>query len=215
MKIIYTIPGIGATEKLFQNISIPNYKLKVLNWPEPKKEFTMQDYAREFLKQINTSQPVYLMGVSFGGMLCSQISDYIPTEKIILISSCKTKKQFPFLLKLNRILPIYKIISDDFIKWLAKSKRRMLGFDKSFDKTLLEMIESMPKNYFKNCIGYIINWDKESDNKTNLIQIHGTNDLLLPHKKIENCILVQGGSHTMVISKAFEINLILNEQLNG
>jgi hypothetical protein len=215
LKTIYTIPGIGTTEKLFQNISITNYKLKALAWPETKKEYTMIEYAQEFLKQIETTQPVYLMGVSFGGMLCSQISDLIPVEKIILISSCKTNKQFPFFVKFMRVFPIYKLVPDSLIKWSAKTIRGIFGFDKAFDKTLLEMIESMPKNYFNHCISYIVNWNKQSDSKTNFVQLHGTSDFFIPPKRIKNCILVKGGSHSMIINKANELNIILNKKLNG
>jgi len=214
LKTIYAIPGIGATDKLFQNIATPNYQLKVLDWPLPKKEYSLKDYAKEFLKQIDASKPFYLIGVSFGGMLCSEIGDIISAEKIILISSCKTNKEFPLLLKISKLIPLYKLIPDSLIKYLAKTKRRFLGFDKSFDGTLLEMINSMPKNYFKYCVSYILNWDKTIDNKTNSIQIHGTNDNLLLCKKIKNCIKIEGGTHTMVLSKAKEINVILNKVLD-
>lgn len=215
MKIIYAIPGIGTTEKLFQYIKIPNYEIKVLNWPIPKKEYTMADYAREFLNQIDSSSPVYLMGVSFGGMLCSQISDFIPCEKIILISSCRDNSQFPFLLRFAKTIPLYKLISENFLAFLAKSQRWILGRKKSLDPMFIAMINQMPKNYFKYCIGYIVNWDKTSDKKENLIQIHGTKDRLLPYKRIESCISVEGGGHVMIISKAIEINLILNSELNN
>lgn len=213
MEIIYAIPGLGTTKELYRNISIPNYEIKVLFWPEPKANYTLKDYAERFLVQIDTTVPVNLMGVSFGGMLCSELAEQIKTKKVILISSCKDISEFPFLLKALRIIPFHKLVSDKLVRFLAGTKRRFLGFEKSFDKIFFEMIQQMPPDYFSNAINYIINWDKKAS-KIEFIRIHGTSDKLLPNKN-KRYHLVKGGSHAMVLNKANEINVILNKELNG
>ena len=89
----------------------------------------------------------------------------------------------------------------------------MLGFEKSYDKIFFEMILQMQENYFSSCINYIINWDKKQSN-FNFIRIHGTADKLLPNKS-KNFNLIPGGTHAMILTKAKEINDILNRELNG
>lgn len=214
MKLIYAIPGLGTTKELFKNISIPNHQLKVLDWPEPKKEYTLTDYSNEFLKQIDCSKPVSFIGVSFGGMLCSDLAERLAVEKIVLISSCKDVSEFPTLLKLVKYFPVYKLLPDTFIRFVAKSKRRFLGFEKLFDPLFYNMTDAMPPNYFSYTINYIVNWGKNSS-AINPIRIHGANDKLLPIKKLYPCYAIKGGSHAMVLNKAEEINEILNKEFNG
>lgn len=213
MEIIYAIPGLGTTKELYRDISIPNFEIKVLDWPEPKANYTLKEYAAKFLDQMDVTKPVNLMGVSFGGMLCSELAEQIETKKVILISSCKDISEFPFLLKTLKIFPFHKLVSDKLVRFLAGTKRRFLGFEKSFDKIFFEMIQQMPAGYFSNAISYIISWDKK-ESRTNFIRIHGTSDKLLPNKD-KRYNLVKGGSHAMVLTKASEINVILNKELNG
>jgi hypothetical protein len=49
----------------------------------------------------------------------------------------------------------------------------------------------------------------------NVIQIHGTGDDVLPHKKIDCKYKIKGGTHFMIINKADEINRIVNKELEG
>jgi len=213
VRVIYAIPGIGTTKELFQAISVPGYEIKVLNWPEPKQEYTLGDYANEFLKQMDTSQPFSLMGVSFGGMLCAELATKIKADKVILISSCGNRNEFPTLLKLLKAVPVHRLVPDTITRFMAKSKRRFLGFERSFDPIFFKMIDSMPENYFRLCINYIITWNKTSSSP-NLVHIHGTGDRLLTYRHIKNAHAVKNGSHTMVLNKATEINTILNTVFN-
>jgi pimeloyl-ACP methyl ester carboxylesterase len=213
LEIIYAIPGLGTTKELYRGIFIPNYEVKVLNWPDPKTNYTLKEYATKFIEQIDTSDPVNLMGVSFGGMLCSEIAELIEVKKVILISSCKDISEFPFLLKVLKILPVHKLVPDKFVRFLAGTKRRFLGFERSFDKIFFDMIQQMPPGYFYCCINYIVQWDKNVS-KSSFIRIHGTADKLLPCRN-EEFNLVKGGTHAMVLTKANEINAILNIELNG
>ena len=214
LETIYAIPGLGTTKELYRGISIPGYKIKALEWPEPKSNYTLKEYATKFLNQIDTTGPVNLMGVSFGGMLCSELAEQIKTKNVILISSCKDISEFPFLLKALRVLPIHKLFSDKLIRYLARSKRRILGFKKASDKLFFEMINEMPENYFPVCINYIVNWDKKVS-QTNFIRIHGNADWLLPCSRVKQFNCVDKGSHIMILNQVNEINAILNKELNG
>lgn len=78
---IYAIPGLGTTEKLYVNTKIKGVEIIVLNWPTPEKNDTMESYARKFLPQINTNIPFCLLGVSFGGMICTELSKIISPKK--------------------------------------------------------------------------------------------------------------------------------------
>ena len=166
------------------------------------------------MDQIDRSAPVTLLGVSFGGMLCAELAEKIPVNKVFLVSSSINSKEFPFSLRLLKRIPIYQLVPDAMIRLLARNKRRFLGFEKSFEPVFFGMIDQMPKNYFKHCIHYIINW-KRTGNTASIIRIHGTADRLLHYRRAEHMHTIKGGSHSMVLNRAGEINHILNQELNG
>ncbi len=213
-KIIYVIPGLGCTHHLFQYTKISGYELKTLEWPLPQQHYTLAQYAKEFLKQIDTNTPVNLMGVSFGGMICAELALLIPTQKIILVSSCQNRNELPFPIKLLKYFPLHLACPEWLIRKLAFNTRWILGFMREFVPHFQEMILKMPKNYFKYAIHYIVNWNQMNRNEK-LIHIHGTNDKLLWYSKISNVTFtIEEGSHAMVLYQAEQVNACLEKILN-
>ena len=90
MKTIYCISGLGADERAFSKLKIDGYSLRVIPWLMPEPGETIQHYATRMRAIIDDPEPI-LMGLSFGGMLCAEIAKQIPVQKLILISSVKSK----------------------------------------------------------------------------------------------------------------------------
>lgn len=213
MKRIYAIPGLGTTKELFRYLELPDCELIVLEWPETKG-LDLQNYAAEFIKQIDTSVPFYLMGVSFGGMICSELSHKVNAQGIFLISSCKNKNEFPWLLKTLRILPIYKLIPDRLLLSMASYSNWILGFDSSFNDEFLQMLREMKPNYFHDSVDMIVNWQKKDDPK-NVKHIHGTKDKLLLYRSVKAHHTVKGGTHAMIVYQSKEISEWLLGEMNA
>lgn len=212
MKTIYAIPGLGTTARLFRFIKIEGAQIIVLDWPEPTRNMSLPGYAKEFLKQIDTSKPFYLMGVSFGGMLCAELSKLTRPEKTILISSCKSRRELPRLIRLFRYLPLYKALPESLLRKMAYRSRWLLGFEKSYQHDFAEMVNAMPAHYFGSCIGCIVNWhNKEAP--ANILHIHGNADRLLLYNYVQATHTIPGGSHAMVVYQAREISRLLEQVL--
>lgn len=211
MKTVYAIPGLATTEELFQFTHLNNAKLKVLSWPEITSQDTLQSYAKRFLNQIDTSHPFCLLGVSFGGMLCAEISLLTKPEKTILISSSKCSKELAPMLKLFRQLPLYSLLSDKMLKHMTRNSRWILGFEKKFMPEFLSMVNSMKPGYIKNSIHCIVNWKQHNCYRPDIIHIHGDADKLLIYGSVKADYTIKGGNHAMIINKADEINDLLNK----
>lgn len=211
--IIYAIPGLGTTEKLYVNTVIPGVDVKVLEWPLPEKDDTMQSYARKFLPQINTDVPFCLLGVSFGGMLCVELSRLISPKKVFLISTSKTRKELPWFIRLFKHFPIHRIVHEKQHRKMAYQGRWLIGFGKAFIPEFLGMVNSMRENYFQNCINIIVNWNGTELPK-NSVHIHGDNDKLLRYKFVKADYTVANGSHAMIVFQAEEINRIIEEEIS-
>ncbi len=197
---------------MYVNISIPDVDIKVLEWPLPEKNDTMHSYARKFLPQINTSEPFCLLGVSFGGMLCTELSHIISPEKIFLVSTSKTRKELPWFIRMFKYIPIYKIINERHHRKMAYQGRWIVGFGKAYIPEFLGMVNSMSENYFQNCINIIVNW-KGITLPKNSIHIHGDNDRLLKYKFVKADHTISNGSHAMIVFQAEEINKIIEKEL--
>ncbi len=210
---IYAIPGLGTTEKLYVNTKIKGVEIIVLNWPTPEKNDTMESYARKFLPQINTNIPFCLLGVSFGGMICTELSKIISPKKIFLISSCKSRKELPWFIKTLKYIPLHRLISENQHRKMAYKGRWIIGFGKAYIPEFLGMVNSMTKNYFKYCINIIVNWNNTTLPK-NTIHIHGDNDILLWYRFVKPDYTIEKGSHAMVVFQADEINKIIENELN-
>jgi hypothetical protein len=210
--IIYAIPGLGTTEKLYANTFIPGVEIKVLQWPLPEKNDTMQTYARKFLPQINTSEAFCLLGVSFGGMLCVELSQIISPQKLFLVSTSKTRNELPWFIRFFKHVPIHKLIPERRHRKMAYKGRWIVGFGKAYIPEFLGMVNSMAENYFQNCINIIVNWNGTELPK-NSVHIHGDRDKLLKYKFVKADCTISGGSHAMIVFQAEEINKIIAKEL--
>jgi hypothetical protein len=210
--VIYAIPGLGTTEKLYINTKINGVEIIVLDWPTPLKNDTMQSYARKFLPQINTSVPFCLLGVSFGGMLCVELSKIILPQKVFLISTCKSRKELPWFIKILKYIPIHKIVSEKQHRKMAYQGRWIIGFGQAYIPEFLGMVNSMTENYFKYCINIIVTWEGRELPK-NSIHIHGDADRLLWHRYVKSDYTIKRGSHAMIVFQAEEINKIIEREI--
>jgi hypothetical protein len=209
---IYAIPGLGTTEQLFSNTAIKGAQFYILDWPLPEKDDTMQSYAKKFLPQIDTSKPFCLMGVSFGGMLCTELSKIISPQKTFLISTCKSRNELPWFIRFFKYMPVYKYISESGHRKMAYRGRWIIGFGKAYIPEFLGMVSSMKKNYFRYCMHMIVNWNGMGFPK-NALHIHGTADRLLLYRYVKADHAITDGSHAMIVFRAEEINKIVEEEV--
>lgn len=213
MKLIYAIPGLGTDENLFKHIRIEGVTIKVLEWPKTKGIKSLEDYAKEFAKQINPSTPFYLMGVSFGGMICTELTKILHPKKTFIISSNKTRHELPYFLKVFRYLPLHRILTDQMHRRLAAGGRWFLGFKRSYMKEFMRMINKMPPHYFRDSIDFIVNW-KNEEIPQHLIHIHGDADRLLFYNLVKADYTIHDGSHAMIISKPHQLIQVLKKEMD-
>ena len=90
------MPGMAANCQIFENIKLDSelYSLNYLEWLEPKKLETLENYTKRLCVRITHKNPI-LIGVSFGGIIVQEIAKQIPCEKVIIISSVKDPSEFP------------------------------------------------------------------------------------------------------------------------
>ena len=204
---------MGVDERLFRNLKPKNCVLHHIKWETPFKNESLPEYALRLAKQIDTSIPFALLGVSFGGMCAVEITKHLHPVKTFVISSCKTKDELPLKLTIWKYLPLYKSLSDDTYKRFALIFKRQFGVNtKEQTEKFKDMLDASPKNYFRGAVHCIMSW-KNKIVPENVIHIHGTADKVISKDKVKANYLIEGGSHFMIINRAKEINEIIDEEL--
>jgi pimeloyl-ACP methyl ester carboxylesterase len=212
---VYLFPGQGSDYRIFGNLNIgEGFNISYINYPVPDKNMNMQDYARLLAQQIDTNRPFILIGVSLGGMLCSELCNFLHPEKVILISSAKCRAELPARYKFMKYLPVNKIIPAGMLKAGAFVAQPLFERDRNKEKdTFKAMLHAKNSRFLKRTISMIVNWEQVVYSEK-IIHIHGNKDHTLPLKRIKADYLVENGSHMMALTRGDELGKLIQQILS-
>ena len=210
---IYFVPGLAAGSNIFENIRIDDEHIEIhhLNWLVPLSiNESIHDYAIRMCNRITHENPV-LIGVSFGGVMVQEMNKIINTKKTIIISSVKSKYELPKRLRLAKTIRAYKLFPTRVVTNIEEFAKYTFGDTLKKRVDLYRKYLSMrDENYLPWAIYNILNWEQEEPMQ-NIVHIHGNNDGIFPIKHIKDCIIIEGGTHVMILNKAKEISKLLLE----
>lgn len=210
-KKIYILSGLGADERVFKNLKFEEYTPIFISWIIPFKNETIEASATRLLAQITQKNPV-ILGLSFGGMIAIEIAKQIKTEKIILISSAKSKYEIPFYFRLVGKTGLHKLLPTSILKSSNFLTNWFFGIQNPKDKKLLKnILKETDPVFLKWAMDKIANWENETQIKETF-HLHGNCDRILPAKFIDCNVEIKNGGHLMVFNHADEINLILKNK---
>ena len=215
-KTIYFIPGQGSDKRIFDSLTInSDYKLKYIEYGTPEKGVSLVDFAKQISTSIDTSEEYVLVGVSLGGMICTELNEILNPDKVIIISSAKNRKELPFRYKFQRIIPLFEIFPACVIFLGAKILQPLVEPDRNNNEdTFKSMLYSKNSKYIKRTVRMIIRW-KRTANSEKVIHIHGTKDHTIPIRNvIKPDYIIENGSHMMTLTRAKEISEIINRELS-
>lgn len=199
---VYMMPGMAASPTIFERIKLPEDQFQIhwLEWMIPNKDESLQDYAKRMTAKI-VHDNIVLLGVSFGGILVQEMSKFIDVKKLIVVSSVKSRHELPKRMKIAKFLKAYKMVPTQLLSNIDVLKKYAFNdtISKRIDlyKTYLSVSD---KRYLDWAIKQVVCWDQEQPNPK-AIYIHGDKDAIFTHSCDGNCIVVEGGTHIMVITK--------------
>jgi pimeloyl-ACP methyl ester carboxylesterase len=211
---VYFLSGLGADKRVFDKIKLDRaFHVRHIEWIKPLKKETLSHYAGRLLPQIDTTQPFQLVGLSFGGMIASELADIVKPEQIIIISSTSTgvpvSKFYQGLIKFLLLSPFAAPV----LKSTNSITYKYFGADTPELRTLLKAIlHDTDSKFLKWALTRTSSWDRKTKAK-NLYHIHGTADRLIQYKLVQPDISIEGGGHLMIYAQADEISGILDRKL--
>jgi len=199
---IYFVPGLAAGKEIFENISLSKekYEVHVIEWLIPHNKESITQYAKRMAAEVTESNSV-LIGVSFGGVMVQEMSEFLDLKKLIIISSVKSKNELPSKMRIFKSIPAYRLIPSRFLENSKNMVKYGLGVKSKAKLEIYQKYLSVKNtHYLKWAIQQMVGWNR-SEEIENVIHIHGDKDPIFPIRKIKNCIIVPGGTHIMLIVK--------------
>lgn len=215
LKDIYFISGLGADKRVFQRLKIEGYNPVHIDWLEPEKGESIEDYARRLTAQIKSDHPI-LVGLSFGGIVAVEIAKQIKVEKAIVISSVVNQSEIPPYFKIFRWFPIHRIFPFKSLLWAVYWLLFWLFSLKTIEerRLLRAILKDTDADFFKWAIDKVVTWKNETVPEQ-LYHIHGLYDRVFPVYFLQSEFkqsqsLTERGGHFIVVNKADEISQWLN-----
>ena len=186
-KKVYLISGLGADKRAFKKLVFP--------------------------PGIDTSTPFYLIGLSFGGMLATEIAKKLRPIHTFLISSSPVFNQLPWYYRLAGGLRLQKLVPIALLKKGNSIGLKFLGAKTHDERILLKqlVVDSDPV-FIKWALTCILTW-RNKDRPDNLTHIHGNADFILPMRYYNPDVIIENGGHFMVYANAKEISAYIAEKI--
>lgn len=212
---IYFISGLGADRRVFRNLIFPtDFELIYLDWIIPMPDELLEDYAIRLASDIDPTTPFYLVGLSMGGMMATEIAKKLNPIHTFLISSVPNHKQIPWYFKLAGKLKLQKMITASLIKQARFISPTLLGGKTPEERILLKklILDSDPV-FMKWAITSILEW-RNSEKPENLTHIHGNKDITLPIRYCKPDVIINGAGHFMIYANAKEISSYIMQKID-
>jgi pimeloyl-ACP methyl ester carboxylesterase len=212
---VYFISGLAADKRVFKYIELPTgCEAVYLDWITPEKDDTLPSYALRLASKINTNEPFALVGLSFGGMLATEIAKQYKPAVTFLISSIPLSKELPGYFRIAGKMGLHKIVPVSLLKTSAATKR-FFTREKNADKKLLwEIINESDAGLIRWSVNAIMNWENEIVPQP-VWHIHGTRDEILPVRYTHPTHTIPKHGHMLVMTAAGKVNELLAEALTS
>jgi pimeloyl-ACP methyl ester carboxylesterase len=199
---VYLMPGMAANPSIFEHIQLPSDQFEVhwLEWLIPEDNESLENYSKRINQNIKHDN-IVLIGVSFGGIIVQEMSNYLNVRRLIIISSVKCRDELPRRMRYAGKTGFFKLLPTSLLDYVDHFEKIAVGdFIKKRAVLYKKYLSVRDTKYLDWAIKNMVLWDCDDPNK-DLIHIHGDRDEVFPYKYIDNCITVEGGTHIMIINR--------------
>lgn len=208
---IYVVSGLGADFKVLERLQFPKHlEVVFIDWLIPEIGETFTSYVERMSEKIDDSEPFYLLGYSFGGILVQEINRIKSAEKVVILGSIKSDKEKSRLIKMGEVTKIPKYLPVGFFN--DRTSQMYSRFRKMIDSKnpkIIEYFQVRDPYYLKWSVERISEWKFEEN--PDVIQIMGDRDIVFPIKNSHPDYIVKGGTHLFPATKHKEVSLLLNK----
>lgn len=208
---IYVVSGLGADFKVLEKLRFPDHhEVAFIDWLIPEKEETFPQYVERMAEKIDASEPFYLLGYSFGGILVQEIHKIKPAKKVVILGSIRSDKEKSRLIRAGELTRIPRILP---VRLFNEKTTNIYSIARKFfdpkNPRVLQYFRVRDPYYLKWSIEKISDWKFEEE--PDVIQILGDKDIVFPIKNCRPDYIIKGGTHLFPATKHKEVSKILSE----
>jgi len=209
---IFFLSGLGADKRVFELLDLSFCEPVFIDWIPPHQNETLQHYALRIKEEFIPDNSI-VVGLSFGGMLATEIAKQYSSVKAVLISSAKTIYECPLYYRSGKLIRLHYWVPGEIQRRFMLGMKWLFGINtKLTTKIYKEIISDCNPAFNKWAIDAILNWNNIEVPK-NIFHIHGTHDKVLPYKYVKCNYSVRKGEHLMVLEQANIISDILRNTI--
>lgn len=206
---IFFLPGLGLDHRVFDQLDLRDLPVTFLDWMDPLEGESIRDYARRMLPDdVPDDEEIILVGYSFGGVVAQEIAAQASVDKIILISSIKSRAELPWNLKITGSLGLYKLIGSKLITSTVSLWGRFYDLDnRQFREAFKTMVSDRSDKYLRWAVYQLATWEApQIPVFTQICHIHGRRDKTFPIRLTQNPdVVIDKGGHFMVFKNSEEV----------
>lgn len=208
---LYIISGLGADFKVLEKLKFPEeLDIVFLHWLIPDLNESFEHYVQKMAERIDGSEPFYLLGYSFGGIIVQEIHKIKPAEKVVIMGSIRSDKEKSRFIKMGEITGLPKYLPQ---KIFNDQSSVLYSYIRSFfdpkNPKVLDYFRIRDPYYLKWSIEKISAW--KCDEIPDVVQIMGDKDIVFPIKNSKPDYVIKGGTHLFPATKHKEVSLILEK----
>ena len=208
---VYIVSGLGADFKVLERLEFPERcEVVFIDWLIPEKNEPLSHYVVRMAEKIDDSEPFYLLGYSFGGIIVQEINKIKPAEKVVILGSIKSDKEKSKFIRTGEVTKIPRMLPLGLFNDKAANVYSVVR--KLFDPKNPKILQ-----YFKVRDPYYLKWSVEKvsewkfEENPNVIQVLGDRDIVFPVKNSKPNYIIKGGTHLFPATKYKEVSKVLSE----
>lgn len=210
--------GLGIDADIFMRQRTLPVHLETPDWIEPQDNETVRHYAERFARTIDPDPargPLYLGGLSFGGMVALEAARLLKPHAVFLISTGYSHRVLaPWI---RPILAGAAISSTSFMRLGLQTTPLFLRIagrpDRRERKLMLGLVPRVNLRVARWGAGAVLRWSYEGDLPCPVHQIHGAIDRIVPLRRVHPDQLVPNAGHAVNVTHAEEVNQFLLERM--
>lgn len=209
------LPGLGADARLFDSQRPVLPRLEVPLWLPHREDETLAEYGRRMAATIDPTEPFFLGGVSFGGMVAQEMARHLRPRAVLLIASARSGQaiapHLKYFVRFAGLFPERDFAGGGGLSRVFASKFGQLEPD--HEQLLEEMFADTSARFVRWGIAAITDWPGVPELGVPVHHIHGTDDEWIPIQSVQPDQVIAGGGHLINVTHADVVNAFLAERL--
>ncbi len=213
---IFFFTGLGADERAFSYLKIKTSLQQIyVAWLKPEKQEPLINYCHRLVEKYKIEEGDILIGLSFGGLVVTEINRFIKPALSILISSVSTRRELPLAYRAAGRINLHYLIPKSSLNKTNQLRYYLFGLKKPAQRQLFdEIVTNADPDFVQWAIDIIVHWEN-SKKPENLFIIHGTSDRIMPTHKASSDFIIKGGSHFLTWENAEDVSAIIRQLIKA